>query len=154
VFGPDHPQRLADEVAWAGLLDGLGRYAESEPIYRRALAAWEARGEMLEVAVCCHNLGALCAAQRRWPEADAKYRRALSIKQSCLGTAHPDVGLTLHNLGVLCIQRRRLVEAREHLQQALQIFEAGLDPQHPHLRACRRQLAGLSALEATASPTA
>lgn len=154
ALGPDHPQSLADEVAWAGLLDGLKRYAESEPIYRRALATWEARGEALEVAACCHNLGALCAAQRRWPEADAQYRRALLIKQSCLGTEHPDVGLTLHNLGLLCKQRRRVAEAREHLQQALQIFEASLDPQHPHLRACRRKLVGLSALEATSSPTA
>lgn len=152
AFGPDHPQRLADEVAWAGLLDGLGRHAESEPIYRRALAAWEARGEMLEVAVCCHNLGALCAAQRRWPEADALYRRAVSIKQSRLGAAHPDLGLTLYNLGVLCKQRQQLAEAREHLQQALQIFDAGLDPQHPHLRACRRQLAVLSAVAADETP--
>lgn len=138
--GPDHPQSLADEVAWAGLLDGLGRHAESEPIYLRALSAWTALGEDGEVAVCCNNLGALCAAQGRWPEAEAHYRRALEIKREKLGPRHPDLGLTLHNLGVLLKQRQRYFDARVCLEDAMTIFEAGLAPDHPHRVSCSRHL--------------
>lgn len=154
ALGPDHPQCLADEVAWAGLLDGLGRYAESEPIYQRALGVWEALGEALEVAVCCNNLGALCAAQRRWPEAEAYYRRALAIKRERLGEGHPGLGLTRYNLGVLCQQMRRPAEAREHLQAALRIFESSLQVAHPHLQSCRRRLASLPAVAPCAASAA
>ena len=37
ALGDEHPDTVADEAALAGLLDGLGRYDESEPIYRKAL---------------------------------------------------------------------------------------------------------------------
>jgi len=34
------PRLPADAAAWAGVLDGLGRFDESEPLYRRALAVF------------------------------------------------------------------------------------------------------------------
>jgi tetratricopeptide (TPR) repeat protein len=132
-------------VAWAGLLDGLGRHAESEPIYRRALLAWEHLGVPEEVAVCCNNLGALCAAQRRWPEAEAWYRRAVAIKRERLGPQHPDLALTLHNLAVLLKQMGRWAQARACITEALAICEERLAANHPHRLACSRLLARLPA---------
>src|ERR1035438_9712630 len=41
LLGPDHPDALADACAYAGVLDGLERYAESRPIYQHALEVWE-----------------------------------------------------------------------------------------------------------------
>jgi hypothetical protein len=48
--GTDHPQVLALQVAWGGLLDGLKRFAQSEPIYPRALGVHRALGEVVEIA--------------------------------------------------------------------------------------------------------
>jgi tetratricopeptide (TPR) repeat protein len=43
ALGEDDEHTIADAVAWGGLLDGLDRFDESIPIYRRALAFQEQR---------------------------------------------------------------------------------------------------------------
>lgn len=52
LLGEDDPRTILDAAAYAAVLDGLERYNESEPIYRRALAFFEKTygPEHLEVA--------------------------------------------------------------------------------------------------------
>jgi len=97
--GPDHPETLSDACAYATLLDGLGRYDESEAIYQAALARLEELfgSEHLEIAVNLSNLAALRWAQGDAAEAEALYRRAAVMKGKLLGVSHPDTALTLHN---------------------------------------------------------
>lgn len=142
-LGAEHPRVVADEVAWAALLDMLGRYAESEPIYRRALVFWEQRGDRDEVAVCCNNLGAVCVAQGRLAEARALYVRAIEIKRARLGDRHPDLAISLHNLAALLDRIGERARAVQLLREAMTIFEQRLDPCHPHRQRCQARLSSL-----------
>ncbi len=103
AFGTGHPQVTeahvaADLAALAGLLDGQGKYAESEPIYRHVLAIFEARWQAgdqntedaeYEIAINLNNLAALYNRTGRAAEAEPLYRRTLAIKEKLLGAAHP-----------------------------------------------------------------
>jgi tetratricopeptide (TPR) repeat protein len=135
LSGPDHPDTLADACALAGVLDGLGRYVESEPIYRHALTMF---GEMHpEVAVNLNNLAALRWAQGDAVEAESLYLRSLRIKRELLGDSHPDSALTLFNYASMLYDLDRQAEAHPMALRALRLFEAALEPSHPRIAAAR-----------------
>ncbi len=146
LLGAEHPHCVADRVAWAALLEGLGRQDEAETIYRAAIDYFGALGEDLEVAVNLNNLAGICAARQDLTQAEDCYRRALALKESKLGLAHPDVALTLNNLGLLRKKRGDLVEARALYRRAIVIFKATLQPHHPRLLTCIANLARIDPL--------
>ncbi len=142
LLGEDDPQTMLDAAAYAAVLDGLERYDESEPIYRRALAVFErAHGpEHYEVAATLHNLAAVLAARGHCQDAEEHYRRALAIKEKLLGAGSPDVALTRNNLGKLLTDRGRPAEALPLLEAAVAVLESRLPPGHPHLSIARENL--------------
>ena len=91
---------MADAVAWGGLLDGLDRYEESEPIYRSALAYYEERygPDHFEVAATLNNLGVIRYEQGDTIEGKELLERCLAIKLKLFGENHPEVTLTRANL--------------------------------------------------------
>jgi tetratricopeptide (TPR) repeat protein len=100
ALGDEAEPALADAVAWGGLLDGLERYDESVPIYRRALAYYEKRfGEThFETAATLNNLGLARAAQGDLEEARHLLGRCLATKRKLFAEDHPEVQLTRRNL--------------------------------------------------------
>jgi len=88
----DHPDVTADIAALAGLLDGQGKFAESEPLYR---ARWgsssERSGPRTMRSRSPNNLAAGHQATGRTADAERLYGRALAIKERLVGTDHPDV---------------------------------------------------------------
>ena len=85
------------------------RYAEAEPLYRRALRIREAAlgPDHPDTASCLHNLALLYDSQGQYAEAEPLCRRALAIREVALGPDHPDTAISLHNLaGVLDDQGR------------------------------------------------
>lgn len=90
----------------------LGRLAESEASYRRALEIKPDYPEVLS------NLGNTLREQGRLIEAEASYRRALEIK--------PDYVMALSNLGATLQNLGRLAEASVSYKRALEI-----KPDHP-----------------------
>jgi tetratricopeptide (TPR) repeat protein len=142
LLGEDDPRTNLDAAAYAGVLDGLERFDESEPIYRRALAVFEqAYGpEHYEVAATLHNLAAVLTAQGQPEAAENHYRRALAIKEKLLGAENPDVALTHNNLGKLLTAQGRLAEAVPLLQTAVVVLAKRLPSSHPHLAAARENL--------------
>ncbi len=145
ALGEDHPHTLADEVAYAAILDGLGRYTESRPIYERAVAAYQRifGPEHYEVASTLHNLAALEAAEGNVARAEELYRGALAMKERLLGIEHPDTALTAGNLSGVLEDRGQPHEALELARQALMVMERTLEKDHPHVAAMRRHCAGL-----------
>lgn len=141
-LGADDPRALLDATAYAAILDGLERYAESESVYRRALSVFESKLglEHTEVAATLHNLAAAVAAQGRPEEAEEKYRRALRVKETLFGGDSPDVALTRNNLGRLLTDLGRRSEAVPLLEAAVATLEQCLVAAHPHLVAARRNL--------------
>jgi tetratricopeptide (TPR) repeat protein len=142
LLGEDDPRTLCDAVAYAAILDGLQRYEESEPIYRRALAIFEKTfgPEHYEVASNLHNLAAVVCARGDLSDAEQLYRRALAIKEKILGVENPDAALTRNNLGALLNLRGRPNEALPLVESAVEILQARLAPDHPHLARARANL--------------
>ena len=86
----------ADEIALAAILDGLGRYDESERLYLGALRVFERarRRHAPEIAVALNNLGALHARRGDLDRAADLLDRAVALKRRTLGPDHPDVAVT------------------------------------------------------------
>jgi tetratricopeptide (TPR) repeat protein len=142
LLGEDDPRTLFDAVAYAAILDGLQRYAESEAIYRRALVTFEKTfgPEHYEVASNLHNLAAVRCTRGDLDEAEKLYRRALAIKEKLLGEESPEAALTRNNLGALLNRKGRPKEAAAMLQSAVETLQSRLAPDHPHLAFARANL--------------
>ena len=142
LLGEDDPRTMLDAAAYAAVLDGLGRYQESELIYRAAHRLFEKTygPEHYEVAANLHNLAAVLASQGDYQEAEEHYRRALAIKERLLGAESPDAALTRHNLGNILNRTGRVAEAVPLLESAVAVLERRLTPGHPHLVLARENL--------------
>lgn len=85
--GDEHPDTVADLCALAGILDGLERWDESEPMYRRALVFWE---RLVGPDHTLTNLATLMRDRERLEEGRALATEAQRILQrSSLPEEHP-----------------------------------------------------------------
>jgi hypothetical protein len=107
--------RRLDALAWALVGDDVALPPRSE------LAASEL---MLRLAAFRH------ASITAYAQARSLCERALSIRESVLGAAHPHVAQCLNNLGLLYWGQGDLVSARNLCERALAIREAAFGPQH------------------------
>ena len=89
------PRTSPDACARAGLLDGLERYDEGEPIYRWALPIYEHElGPWdFEVAVALHNVGIARIASGDAPKANALLVMAHIIRRQLCSENHPETSL-------------------------------------------------------------
>jgi DNA-binding SARP family transcriptional activator/Flp pilus assembly protein TadD len=119
--------------ALAGLLRDTNRYAEAEPLHRRALEIYEASlgPQHAMVARVLNDLAILLHYGNRLVEAEDMYRRALSIDESEYGPNHPVVAVRLHNLAILLHETNRPLEAEPLLRRALAIDEAHSEANDP-----------------------
>jgi tetratricopeptide (TPR) repeat protein len=87
----------------AALLRRESKYADAEPLYRRALAILEKQlgPEHPDIARSLNNLALLFEFDRRYAEAEPLYRRALAIYEKQLGPKHPDTKDVRENLEAL-----------------------------------------------------
>lgn len=143
LLGQRDSQTLQDRAAHAAILDGLGRHAESEAIYREVLAAWRALHgeEHQEVAATLHNLAAAVEARGARAEAEECYRDALAIQCRLLDADAVDIALTLNNLGRLLAGRGAVDEAVAMLARATASLGTRLEAGHPWLLAAQENLA-------------
>jgi tetratricopeptide (TPR) repeat protein/CHAT domain-containing protein len=125
------------------LYGAQGRFAEAEPLYKRALALREkAFGpDHPEVGQALNNLAELYRAQGRFAEAEPLYKRALAIDEKALGPNHPDVGTDLNNVALLYDAQGRFADAEPLFKRALAIREKALGPYHPDVGQALNNLA-------------
>jgi tetratricopeptide (TPR) repeat protein len=97
----------ADRVALGAILDGQGRYAESEPLYRAALRVLRRSPEAgaHDLAVALHDLGSMYVLRGRVERGRRLLEEAAAIKRRVLGAGHPSLEVTLHNLEVAARRR-------------------------------------------------
>ena len=133
-------------VRASAMLCSLGRFSESEPLARRALAIFEASygPDHPSVATALNNLAGLLKATNRFAEAEPLYRRALVIDEASYGPDHPEVATDLNNLAELLHATNRLAEAEPMYRRVLAIFEASYGPDHPSVATALNNLAGCS----------
>ncbi len=115
------------------LLMVQGRYAEAEPLIRRALAIDE-QGygpDHPKVGRDLNNLANLLQNRNRLAEAEPLYRRALAINETSFGPNHPIVAIGLNNLAQLFQDTHRLAEAEPLMRRALTLTAESYGPDHP-----------------------
>ena len=140
-FG-EQDRRLAVNLGALGTVyRAQGRYAEAEPLLRRALAIVEKRvaekelepedPRVVEVVVpILDNLAALYTVQAKYAEAEPLFRRALAIREKALGPERPEVAKTLDNYAELLRKTNREAEAAklEARAKAIRAKHAGKNP--------------------------
>ena len=140
-WGPTTPMSAPRSTTWPGCTTAQGRYAEAEPLYKRALAIREkALGpDHPDVGTSLNNLAVLYQAQGRYAEAEPLYKRALAIREKALGPDHPDVGTSLNNLAVLYQQPGPLRRGRAALQARARHPREGAGARPPRCRHLAQQ---------------
>jgi tetratricopeptide (TPR) repeat protein len=117
----------------AGALHDSGRYAEAEPLYRRALERRERTlgREHPDTLRSVNNLAINYLDQGRYSEAEPLLRRALESNERTLGREHPVTLLSVNNLAVVYQSQGRDAEAEPLLRRALETRERTLGREHP-----------------------
>jgi CHAT domain-containing protein/Tfp pilus assembly protein PilF len=108
------------------------RYAEAEPLFRRAASITEKRfgPEHLNTALSLNNLALVYDAQRRYAEAEPLFRRVLEIREKVLGPEHPDTALSLNALAQIYNLQDHHAKAESLHRRALAIREKILGSDH------------------------
>jgi len=133
----DHPIVSRDLNNVAVLLKDMNRFAEAEPLIRRALAIDEQNfgPDDFRLATRLGNLAAVLEATGRFDEAESLLRRALAIGEARCSREHPAIVLYLNNLDTLLMSTGRWKEGESFLRRALAIDENAYGPDHPSVAA-------------------
>ena len=122
------------------------RYADAENRARALVASHaEGRASVAELGVALDLLvqSLVEGGRAADPDALSSATRAVQLKESALGSSHPDLAISLANLGLVLRRLGKLDQAREHYERALRIRESALGPDHPDVA---RTLAAMTAL--------
>ena len=108
----------------------MGRYAEAEPLIKRALEIYEKTlgDEHPYVATGLANLAGLLHSLGKYAEAEPLFKRAIAIHERTQGPEHPNAAVSLNNLAKLLQDQGRYVEAEPLYRRALVIAEKTLGP--------------------------
>jgi tetratricopeptide (TPR) repeat protein len=139
-----HPRAVHGEV---------GRDAEAEPRFKRALAITErVLGlESVDIAIELNNLAALCQREQRYAEAEPLLKRALALSERSRPANHPAIARALNNLATNYEKPGRHAESEALTGRALAIREAAVGPDHPDTAASANNLASLYPAEGRAA---
>ena len=106
---------------WPRAHIGDGRYADAEPLFKRALNIEEkALGSKAYVlAIQLASLGLIYKSERRYVEAEEFLKRSLTVAEDSLGPAHPAVADVLGNLAQLFLVQGRYADALPFVQRMI-----------------------------------
>ena len=166
VLGPDHLNVGISLNNLARLYQVQGRYADAEQLYKRALAIQEraigpdhpnsstrdrrrAEGSLQRIELIANfgtslnNLALLYHAQGRYPDAEALFKRSLTIQEKAVGPDHLYVANSLSGLAILYQTEGRYADAEPLFKRALEIQEKVLGSDHPNVATFLNNLARL-----------
>lgn len=150
ALGPTAVARAQDartQATWLGaegaLLSQMGKYAEANDLFERALALKEkALGpDHPDVAASLNNLGMMHRHLGDHPRAKATHERALALQDKALGPDHPDVAGSLTNLGMVLCDLGDYPKALATFERAHGLLEKALGPDHPYVATSLNNLA-------------
>ena len=123
----------------------LGRYAEAEPLYRRALESWKAaagdtRNEQAKTLNAWRRSIAPRRAMRRRSRSTA--RRSTSSAETA-GVESRETALTLNNVAELYRSEGRFVEAAAPARRAVELSTGLMGAEHPDTANCLHTLGGV-----------
>jgi CHAT domain-containing protein/tetratricopeptide (TPR) repeat protein len=117
----------------AQLYGEVGRDAEAEPMFNRALAIMEkvVGLESVAIAIELNNLAALYQREQRYAEAEPLFKRALALSERSLPANHPDIGRALNNLATNYEKQDRHADSEALTRRALALYEKAAGPESP-----------------------
>ena len=68
-------------------------------------------------------------------------KRALEIREKCLGKDHPDVGKQLNNLALLCLNQGKYDQVEEYYTRAIDIYTKHYGTNDPNVAKTKNNLA-------------
>ena len=144
-FGPDAPQTAAALNNLALTYKKLARYAETEPLYREAIAVDEKvlGKEHPDLATGYNNLASVLTEQARFAEAEPLIREAIAIDEKALGKEHPNVATFYNNLASVLKEQGKFAEAEPLIREAIAIDEKALGKEHPNVATFYNNLASV-----------
>jgi tetratricopeptide (TPR) repeat protein len=83
----------------------------------------------------------------QYSQAEGLYQEALNIRQSALGSQHPDVAKIYNNLAVLRAEQGRYQEAEQFYRRAVTILENAAPANDPSLATTLSNLAQIQVIE-------
>jgi CHAT domain-containing protein/Tfp pilus assembly protein PilF len=145
VFGLDSREIAPELNNLAALYQRQGRYAEAEPLFKRALALREKSlpSGHPDVGQSLNNLATLYEKQDRHADSEPLFKRALSIYEKAAGPEHPAVATLLNNLGQVYKSEGRYADAEPPIKRSLAIREKVLGRDHADVARSLNNLADL-----------
>jgi tetratricopeptide (TPR) repeat protein len=130
--GHADPDAVATRANLAYAVSNQGRYAESEPLFRQALAdATKVFGpDHAYTLTVANNLAWVLNRLGRGADAEALYRKVYEARRRTLGAEHRSTLTSLNNLAVQLRRRGAVAEAEPLLRQAYAGFRATLGARH------------------------
>jgi tetratricopeptide (TPR) repeat protein len=125
-YAPDHGRDLGRQ---AQALSSSGKYAESEALFKEALAYWQEHppASDLMVANCLNNLGLVYEKQDKFKEAIQAYEKSLSIQER-----NPEnkvlLAMTLDNLAQVYRRQGTFDRAEALYKRALAVEDTVMSP--------------------------
>ena len=146
--GPEGVDRLLARVLrqQAVTFSDLGRFAEAESNYRRAVAIYEALrsrqpgSETDNYLTAVDGLAGALQSQFRYDESERYYRVSLTLRRQAFGDDSLDVARTANNLATLLNRTNREEDAIGMYRLALEIFVNKLGPDHPDTATLQQNL--------------
>jgi tetratricopeptide (TPR) repeat protein len=145
TLGDGHPDVADVLMDLASVYGGQRNYAETKPLYERALAVREdALGpEHPDVGRSLRGLAGSHLGLADYAAAEPLYKRSLSILEQAMGPEHMDVAASLSGLALLYRYQGRYAEAEPLWKRTLAIREKALAPEHPDVATSLNNLASL-----------
>jgi tetratricopeptide (TPR) repeat protein len=124
ITGRESDESLAEAGRLAEACDGLKKWEDSEPLYRRLLEAQlkDGRADSLTLARRHSDLALALDAQAKYGEALDQYQRALELRRA-MAAESEEVAETLSNQARIYYMQGRLPEAEGLFRQALAMDE-------------------------------
>ncbi len=126
------PATALHALAWA--TSDAGRYAEAEPIYRRALEMARAADPPARarfIAGCCNGLALCLKQQEKYTEAEALYREGIEVHSRDTGAEGLPAARLSANLANMLASVGRTEEALALYRAVGQVYAKRLDRSHP-----------------------
>ncbi len=132
-FGPEDGRLTISLNNLADFYQDQGKYAEAEPLRKRALAQME---KILgpEDPLFVQGLDSLATiywALGRFADAEPLSQRSLATVEKVLGPDNPEVAASLNNLATLYQAQGKYADAEPLHQRSIKILQQFLGPEHP-----------------------
>lgn len=144
-LAPQAPERSTTLLGLQTVYFLMGELKKSERYGRQCIAVQEAAlgPEHLDLGKPMQSLAAMYQSERRYPEAEELYRRALRLLEKGDSSFDETIAMTRGNLASLLAETGRIEDAIAEGTRAVATMEAALGREHPRVAARLINLAAL-----------